>query len=657
MRLRNVILIFLLFCGISPALRAQFQQPTDEELKMTADSKAPGADAVYLYREEANDDYNNFHSYYERIKILTEKGKDLATNRFEYLHGYDTVTDVQGRTIHSDGTVIPLTAKPADLMDVKAKYFQVNSVVITLPDVQVGSILEYRLKIRSPDHSYSQPTWNIQQKYYVHKAHYSYHPFLAPGEYIPGPNGGAANELLYSVRLGNDAKVEYNSAKHLYSLDVSDVPALPQEDWMPPMNTLQWRVEFYYTYSSTGGKFWEDAGKQWAKYTLEFMNPHGDLKRAAADMVSASDTDEQKARKIYDVVQKLDNTDFSRKKSDAERKKQHLREIHNADDVWKDKSGTDDEITLLYLTLARAVGLKAWPAKVVDRDRAIFDGQYLSASQLDDYVAIVELNGKDVYLDPGQRMCPFGSLHWKHTVVTGFRLTDKGTVAVLTPGVTYKTSTLHRVALLTIDPTGQLSGTVRFVMDGPEALRWRQLTLQNDEDEVKKQFNEFIQDQFPDGVQADFDHFLALDDYNANLIAVIKVSGSLGTATGKHVFLPGLFFESRAKHPFVAQDKRLTPIDVHYPLAETDDVTYTLAPGFTVESLPQAPSAAWPDHAVLKIAAKTQGSDVIVGRLLVYNYTILAPKDYPSLHDFYQKVATADQQQVVLTRTPVAKGN
>ena len=69
-------LVFVSAVAAPSLLYAQFQQPTDEELKMTADPKAPGADAVYLYREEANDDYNNFHSYYERIKILTEKGKD-----------------------------------------------------------------------------------------------------------------------------------------------------------------------------------------------------------------------------------------------------------------------------------------------------------------------------------------------------------------------------------------------------------------------------------------------------------------------------------------------------------------------------------------------------------------------------------------------------
>ncbi len=57
---------------------------------MTADPKAPGADAVYLYREETVDDANEFHGYYERIKILTEKGKELATIHVPYYHGIDT---------------------------------------------------------------------------------------------------------------------------------------------------------------------------------------------------------------------------------------------------------------------------------------------------------------------------------------------------------------------------------------------------------------------------------------------------------------------------------------------------------------------------------------------------------------------------------------
>jgi hypothetical protein len=254
-------------------------------------------------------------------------------------------------------------------------------------------------------------------------------------------------------------------------------------------------------------------------------------------------------------------------------------------------------------------------------------------------------------------MCPFGSLHWKHTFASGFELSEKGGVQATTPGLTYKSSAVHRVANLTIDEAGGVKGTVRFVMSGPEALYWRQTALKNDADELKKEFNESMQAYLPEGVQADFDHFFGLEDYNANLMGIVNVSGSIGAATGKHFFLPGLFFESRASHPFVAQDKRAIPVDVHYPLFESDDVTYELPPGFNVESMPQDANTAWPDHALLKIHSSAKDDSVTVLRTLAYNFTLLKPDEYPNLHDFYLKVATADQQPLVLTRAPAAKGN
>jgi hypothetical protein len=41
----------------------------------------------------------------------------------------------------------------------------------------------------------------------------------------------------------------------------------------------------------------------------------------------------------------------------------------------------------------------------------------------------------------------------------------------------------------------------------------------------------------------------------------------------------------------------------------------------------------------------------------MFNYTYLPSKDYADLHDYYLKVAAADQQQLVLTRTSPPKGN
>jgi len=582
------LLVLLAFITSPTFLHAQFQEPTKEELQMTTDPKAPGAAAVYLYREETTDDQLHFHSYYERIKVLTEKGKEQATIRIPYERGEFKVTDIKGRTIHSDGTVIPLSTKPADLMDTKTNNRQINQMVFTLPSVEVGSILEYRLQIRYDDNLVSSPSWDIQQPFFVHKAHYAFNPARTGGSYITNGRGQNLDRIMWTT-IGVPTETVIHQPTGHYTVDVSDVPALSTDDWMPPLNTIKWRVEFYYTYAHSGVDFWDSEGKRWAKDAEHFTYPSGQLKSAVSQMIAPTDSDEQKARKIYATVVKLENTRFTRRKSEAERKAEKLKVIKDAEDVWKRQSGSDDEITLLYVALARAAGLKVWPMQVTDRSRAIFDPRFMSISQLDDYIAIVELGGKEVYVDPGQKMCPFGTLSWKHALASGFRLSDKGPALATTPPETYKNAVTQRIADLTIDPTGAVNGSVRFVMNGLDAIYWRQLTLENDQEEVKKQFNESMQHELPDGVQADFDHFLGLDNYEANLVGIIKITGNIATATGKHFFLPGLFFESRAQHSFVAQDKRATPVDVRYPKIEQDDVVYHLPPGFNVESAQKPP--------------------------------------------------------------------
>jgi hypothetical protein len=645
----------LLLALASPALVfAQFQPPTDEELKMTAEPKAPGAAAIYLYREETTDDHFHFQTFYERIKVLTEKGKEQATIHIPYYRTDFKVSDIKGRTIHADGTVIPLTAKPSDLTDFKSKDAQFNQMVFTLPSAEVGSILEYRLQIHYDDDIVSSPQWQVQQPLFVRKAHYYFVP--SDSGYLSNARGDVLDQLMTSVTGVTKDQIHHDLTHH-FTVDLTDIPAIPSDDWMPPLNTLKWKVNFYYTYAHSGQAFWENEGKLWAKNAEHFTNPSNQIKQAVAQIVAPTDTEEQKARKIYAAVMKLDNTRFSRTKSEAERKAEKLKPIKSAEDVWKQQSGNDDNMTLLFVALARAAGLKVWPMQVVDRSKALFDMNYLYAGQLDDYIAILEIGGKDISLDPGQKMCPFGLLSWKHAMASGFRLSDKGAILGTTPPSVYRTALVQRNADLTVDTTGSVKGTIRYVMTGPEALHWRQLSLQNDTDEVRKQFNESIRADLPDGVEVDFDHFLGLEDYESKLIGIVNVSGNIATATGKHVFLPGLFFQSHARHPFVAQAKRSVPIDVHYASMEQDEVVYHLPAGYSVESAPQATTLSWPDHALLKIGSGTKNSDVTVVRSFAHNYTILDSKDYTDLHDYFQKVETADQQPLVLTRTESAKGN
>src|SRR5215469_3178943 len=128
-----------------PSSGAQkFTEPAQEELRMTSDPMAPGAPAVYLYREEATDNFSHYVSLYARIKVLTEAGKEWATVEVPYAPGYEGKPIVEGRTIHPDGSVYPLTISDEDLLAGQRRAIQLHKLVFNLPNVTVGSILEYR---------------------------------------------------------------------------------------------------------------------------------------------------------------------------------------------------------------------------------------------------------------------------------------------------------------------------------------------------------------------------------------------------------------------------------------------------------------------------------------------------------------------------------
>lgn len=653
--LRRILAICLILAPLSAFAFSEWQQPTTDELKMTSYAPDPNAPAVYLFREERVDDTIHMHSMYARIKILNEKGKemfsDIAIPAFDAstfnIHG------VTGRTIHSDGTVVPFTGKPYDKLLMKEGKIKVMTKVFSMPDVQVGSIIEYHWNLEYDGNVVLSPHWQIQQKVPVMKAHYHFVPSKdIDYGYISSKEHGhenTARTLLYSYILPPGVKVR--EGVDGYDLVVEKIPALPDEDYLPPLQSVSDRLIFYYSPFTTPQEYWRTEGKYWSKDFDRFANPSDKIRAAVNGIVAPTDNDEQKLEKIYAAVMKLDNTSFSREHSTEENKAEGLR-VKNAEDIWAQQRGNDDEITRLFVAMVRAAGLKAYGAVVVNRDDGLFIQSFLNWDQLDDEVAIVSVNGKDTYFDPGQRFCEFGKLHWKHTSTGGVRQTDGGTEIFVAPGTSYKENTVDRFADLTLDSTGQIHGVIRENLRGAEALHWRQAALRGDESDAKKQFEENLQRSMPPGVQVKMDHFLGLTDYTTQLMAVVNVSGTMGTQTGRHVFLPAVFFEA-GNAPLFAKTERENPIDMRYPYTVHDQFQLTLVPGMTVESVPAAEEVPFIPNADYVVKFVSKANVLAYGRLLVLGNDLYGASQYPGLRNFFQKVSADDQKQLALTVTPV----
>lgn len=665
MRFRSLTFLCLLLAPYPLMLHGQFRESTKEELQMTQDPKAPGAAAVYLDVAEETNDQLHYHSLYARVKVLQEKGKELATVTIPYQRRNFKVTDIKGRTIHADGTVISLTGKPEDLLSAKVGANQFGRMVFTLPNVEVGSILEYRYQIRYDDDLSSSPYWELQHEYFVHRAHYAFTPFggflkgsaaNAGGKIMVDSRGRAVDSLIWWPLLPPGVEVKTDSQGR-FSLDVSDIPPIPDEDWMPPIASFQYHVLFYYRSAYDSGDFWQSEAKRWAKEVDRFAEPTKPIQNAVAELTAPGDNELEKARKLYKAVQALDNTDYTRKKSAVELKAMGLHEAKRAEDTLAQKSGSSEDIALLYLAMLRAAALTAWDMKVVDRERAVFAPGYLDFDQLDDDIIILSTGGREIFLDPGEKMCPFQLLSWRHAGAGGIRETAGNPAPATSPLLPYTANEIQRTGTVYLDEHGGMTGSFRFLMKGQEAISWRQEAILYDGDELKKRFDRMLQSTMPEGIEAHIDHFLGLDDPEMNLIVVINAKGTLGTPTSKRLLLPGFLLESRGHRPFVNQPQRQSVVDMHYGERVIDQIVFQFPASLKVEGAPQETKIPFAGEAILDTKVVQAPGEITVGRSLARAFTFLKPDQYQDLRAFYQKVDANDQEQVVLAIGAEQKGN
>ena len=661
MHSRKLLLLVSLFVFLfTLTARAQkFQDPTKEELQMSSDPKAPGAPAEYLFRESITDNFNHTVSGRARIKVLTEAGKEWAN--VEVPFGGEP-PQIEGRTIHPDGTVVPLNGAAVDLLKERSNRHNLRVRVFSLPSVEVGSILEYRWMIHMGDSQVGGvlndkqgymnsalaseiPDWDLQESIPIRKEHFHWNPLsdlernVAGSGVIHYVNGEVANYLLFSSRL--PAGTQFGPTPNRdYDLVLPDVPASRREENAPPETGFAYHVSFYYSPYLSGTEYWAGEGKRWAKLMDHMAEPSDAVRAAAAQITAGATSDDDKAMKLYAAVQALDNTTYSKGETGGD--------AATPDQVWSKKSGTNNQIALLYLSLVRAAGLQASPMLITDRSERIFDPGFLSLDQFEAGLVVLHINGKDVYTDPGEKFMPYGQLAWQHQLSSGLLETATGaSIGTVTPAGMSKDALTGHTAELTVDAEGGLTGTVKLLANGPAALTLRQSALMGGEQKAKEIVQSGLPKLLPKGISGEVTEVKGLGTSAGFVEATVKVSGKLGSTSGKRLFVPAFFFATGSGTQFVTDAERQYPVDMHYAEQVIDDVVYHAPAGYTVEGQPQAAQIPWPEHGALVIKTQPAAGGIDVKRIFARVFVLLGPQEYPALREFYGKVAAADQQQVV----------
>jgi hypothetical protein len=628
--------------AIIPSARADDWLPiSPEELKMTTDPKAPGAPAIYLYRQVDRFDQSRagHENNYIRIKILTEAGRDYANIEIPYQDKM-SISSIRARTVRPDGSIVNFDGQVFKTAVEKKRDSKLLVKSFTVPDVQVGSIIEYRFTYDFDDYYIFNSQWVISSPLFTRKALFTLKPF---GEW--------AVQWSWPAGLPEGAtKPAQEPITHIVKMTADNIPAFQEEEFMPPPNELKFRVNFTYNedgFESDENSYWRKFGKKQNGKADSFADKRKAMADAVAGIVSASDSPELKLEKIYYRCQKLRNLSYEPAISTEQFKRDKMKVPDNAEDVWKLGYGFGSQITWLFLGLARAAGLDARPALVAGRADHFFNPKRMDGKELDSNVVVVKLNGKDIFCDPGSAFTPLGLLPWAETGVQGRLLDKDGGAWVDTPLPASDATHIERTSSLQLSDDGSLDGKVTVTRTGLDALVWRLNERNEDDANRKRALEDDLKNSIPAASEIELKNSPDWSSAKTPLIAEfeVKIPGWL-TSAGKRALMPTGFFVANEKHLF-EHSTRTYPVYFRFPYKEVDDITITLPQGWKVDSELK------PINQDVKAAAYTFSSSakdnaLHLQRTLRSDLYLVPADKYSVLRAFYQYVRTSDDQSVVL---------
>jgi hypothetical protein len=641
-KLRSTALAALILLCSSSLLAAwgndPFHPASPDELAMKNTAIGAGTPAAILEWLQRKDDTTSVEEEYVRIKVFGPEGKKYGDIELPYMPGTTSIRGIVARTILPDGTIVPFKGEVFDKLLVKAGRERLMAKTFSLPNVQPGSILEYRYERRYPEHILYTSHWEVQRELPILKARLWFKPYEKEFSSYFTYTGLAAGKK--PVRVGDH-----------YELELDNVIAFEKEPHAPPEEHLKPRVDFFYQRGRviSGDLYWNTIAHEFAGAIEGFIGDRQYVRQSVEQFLVGAKTNDEKLHRIYERVQKIRNTTYDIEKTEQETKRENLSRNSNVEDVLRNGYGNRDQITRLFVAMTRAAGLDAWDVAVAPRDHLFFSKELPDSGQLSGEIAVVNSDGKSMYLDPGTPYAPYGTISWENTNVMGMRIAKKSDALwVEIPPGEPKDAVRQRTADLHLDGD-VLKGTVHVTFSGEEALVHR-LSLRGDDDAAaKKSMEEEVKGWFPEGATVKQTKMGGLRSWTDALVADYEVElPNITSFTGSRALVPMSVFSVARKNPF-ASERRKYPVYFEYPYQDLDEITLHLPDGYAVESLPRLRDVSGNAIGyVTKVAAHER--DVTFTRKMYVATVMVDTQYYPTIRKFFSNVGVGDQESLVLKK-------
>ena len=572
-----------------------------------------------------------------RTKIYKNEGLKFATHELDYYTGGRRISVYYSDACTYnlvDGEIVKTKLRSDGQFKEEATE-KFNTRKIVLPDVRVGSIIEFTYTIRSP-YLVSVRDWHFQ--------------FDIPADYVSYrtdiPSCFTYNKYLYgyieNIEKGKpylrDGASRYRDWVESYT--AKNVPSLKEEPFTDNMDNYRSTIKMELSAVHYEGEEEKHYASTWVDVAKEIFSDEdfGKELEKTSYFAGVSEVGEARADKegrckaIFKFVR-----DYMNWNGD----KSYFCE-QGVKKAFETKTGNSAEINLMLTAMLRKAGLDANPVLLSTRSNGV--SVHPSRTAFNYVICAVNLDGKTILLDATSKYSTPGLLPERAINWVGRLIKKDGTneeISLFPEALSLKSITISA----TLGKDGTIEGMAREQNADQFALSFREkhagTSGRSLQQLVEKTYNIAVSDY--NIKQLNEQDKPVIEEFSFNAPGAVEV-------IGERMYVDPMVFAVAHNNPFT-QDERKYPVDFIHPKQHRTAIVIKIPEGYVVESLPEAISFVM-DQEVgsYKYNIKQQGDGLQISSMLTMNLVNVSAEFYPILKDFYGKVVEKQNEKIVLKR-------
>ena len=656
---KNLLLSFLFaatfILGFSQNYSLKYGNITDDELKMKVYDKDTSAVAVVLYSStecyyDYQDGFKVITEKRKKIKILKQEGTDEATVVIPYFNerpSYrDQITGLEATCYNiENGTTQKSKLEKKYIFDENiSKYFYHQK--FTIPNVKVGSVIEYKYKITSdrygdvPDQFLQEEIPIVNVKYEVRVPEYFIYNVATKGYETISVDTKDAVQNFSLINGGNIYTVNCNRKDVTYSM--LNVPALKDEPYVWDKDDYRSAVVYELDATNFPNSFYRTYTNSWAtiektlKEETEFVNnikKSSPFKDELKTAIINCKTDIEKIETIYLFIKNRVkwNDDYAFFDNDPK-------------DAVKKGTGTNAQINSLLIRALNDAGLNAFPVLISQRSNGRLPYTYPSIDKLSTYVVGIQTSeGKNVYIDGSSKYGGINLLPVELLVDRGYAMNDYATEKwVNLSTLTKNVESVYINAKMEND--GKLKAKMMRSFVSLEAYYYK-----NKYKSAKDSADYIEQFETKNNLKIDSLNITGLD-LLANQSNEEMVFTKNFEINGDFIYINPMLFLHIGENTFTQSDRKL-PIEFKYPQIYSYYASIEIPEGYTISELPKSSRISLNDNqGKCSYMIGQNGNLVQINYKFELSQILFPTTDYPMIRDYWGQIVTKNNEMIVLKK-------